>query len=76
MTSFLEESHLLKFQLVRKSPGRSGQTIKMPNIEVQLDGVRPKIRHGDVSAIKDGDVVLVEWEPSAEFRCSFRYLKD
>ncbi len=77
---YLTENDIDKTIAIRTDNGEEivafGQTIKMPNIEVQLDGVRPKIRHGDVSAIKDGDVVLVEWEPSAEFRCSFRYLKD
>jgi len=53
-----------------------GQEIQMPKKEVQLNGVRPKVHQADMSTLKDGDVVLVEWEPSEEFRCSIRYMKD
>ena len=76
---YLTENDLDKTIAIHSDGGEIvafGQTIQMPNIEVKLDGVRPIIRHDDVSGITDGDVILVEWEPSAEFRCSFRYLKD
>jgi hypothetical protein len=53
-----------------------GQTIQMPKMEVRFDGVCPKIRQGDVSTIKDGDVVQVELEPTDGFQCRFKYLND
>lgn len=52
-----------------------GQTIRLPRTEVLLSGVRPKIHHEDMSNIRDGDTILVEWEPTEGFQCSWRYLK-
>lgn len=52
-----------------------GQTIQLPKLEIRLDGVHPKVQHVDLSTIKDGDAVQVEFEPSDDFRCSLRYLK-
>lgn len=52
-----------------------GQEIRLPRIEVRLDGATPKI-HQAIDTIKDGDSVFVEWVPMDRFKLSFRYMED
>lgn len=53
-----------------------GQTIQLPIQEIRLEGVRAKISHSNLSEIKDGEAVSIEWEPSENFQYSKRYLKE
>jgi translation initiation factor IF-1 len=50
------------------------QKIELPKTQIGMSGVRPKLNI-DPMKIKDGDNVLVEWEPTEEFRCTYKYLK-
>jgi hypothetical protein len=54
-----------------------GQTLALPDCETQLHGFRPKLVQAglNVAAVKDGDAVPIELEPTENFRCSQRYLR-
>ncbi len=53
-----------------------GQTIQLPILELSLEGVQAKISHSNLSEIKDGETVSIEWEPRENFRCAVRYLNE
>ncbi|MFN7881961.1 MAG: hypothetical protein ACK5PF_02970, partial [bacterium] len=49
-----------------------GKRVCLPSRIITLDGVMP-IMHGELESLKEGDVVSVEWEPQADFRCTIEY---
>ena len=74
---YLAENSLQDAVLVFRTDGGEvtafGATISLPRLEAQLSGMHPKIL-SDISTVKNGDEISMEWETTENFRCSWRYL--
>jgi hypothetical protein len=53
--------------------GVFGQSLMLPRALMVLEGVIPRVQT-DLAAIKEGDDVLVNWEPCEKLQGSVRYL--
>lgn len=77
---YLMEAESPCFLLMQRDEGEEfsafGQTINMPRLELQLQGVKPILSISDPSTVKDGDAVEVVWEPTDSFRYSLRYITE
>jgi hypothetical protein len=68
------ENYCLKFISNTVAMSTFNQTILLPKLQIEMGGMGPKLSI-DPMKIKDGDSVFVEWEPTTEFQCTYKYLE-